>query len=120
MQEPRSPKLQQMGALGIARIAAKGLQSKQGWQQSLAYRLITACLDEYIPASGGHSSHCLSLPAWTQTCLPQVGMVGFSLFVQHHSGAADEPHMCLHGICHTLYSPDYPALALPAFKFQLS
>ena len=58
MQEPRSPKLQQMAALGIARIAAKGLQNTQGWQQALAYRLLTACLDVYIPESGGRS--CLS------------------------------------------------------------
>ena len=61
MQEPKSPKLQQMAALAIARIAAKGLQSKYGWQQSLAYRLLTACLDAYIPASGGHSSLSLGV-----------------------------------------------------------
>ena len=71
MLDPKTPKLQQMAALGIARIAAKGLQSKQGWQQTLACRLLTACLDAYIPESGGHSGRSgLSLsvhqPLWSR------------------------------------------------------
>ena len=95
MQENKSPRLQQMAALGIARIAAKGLQSKQGSQQSLTYSLLTACLDAYIPASGGHSvSHCLCT---------------------NHSAAADEPHGGLHSM---MWSPDCPQLALPAFKLH--